>query len=150
MKQTSGTKYLAIVVSIIVGLAVITAIFILDPPSVQRQRKLDSRRVRDLTNISHSIDSYWERKKSLPPDLATLDGEPGLKIPLKDPETGVAYVYEITSSKSYRLCAVFSLDSSGETRECNSRWKWPHGAGRHCFDLKPLKSEDKSDKRQSE
>jgi hypothetical protein len=150
MKRADRVKYLATIVTIIVALAVVTAILILDPPSVQRQRKLDTKRIRDLTNISHSIDSYWERKKSLPPDLATLEREPGLKIPLKDPETGVAYVYELTSSKSYRLCAVFSLDSSDESQECNSCRKWSHGAGRQCFDLKPPKSEDKGDKRQSE
>lgn len=150
MKRASGAKHLALIVTIIVGLAVVTAILLLDPPSLQRQRRLDTKRIRDLTNISYSIDSYWERKKSLPPDLATLDREPGLKIPLKDPETGIAYVYELTNSKSYRLCAVFSLDSSGESQECNPCRKWSHGAGRQCFDLKPLKSEDKTDKRQSE
>lgn len=149
MERASGAKHLAIIVTIIVGLAVATAILILDPPGLQRQRKLDTRRIRDLTNISHSIDSYWERKKSLPPDLATLEREPGLKIPLKDPETGIAYVYEVTSSKSYRLCAVFSVDSSDESQEYNSSRKWSHGAGRQCFDLKPPKSEDKSDERQS-
>ncbi len=150
MKRASGAKYLATIVIIIVGLAVVTAVLILDPPSLQRQRKLDGKRIRDLTNISHSMDAYWERKKSLPPDLATLDKEPGLKIPLKDPETGVAYVYETTTGKSYRLCAVFSVDSSDESQECDSCRKWSHGAGRQCFDLKPLKSEDKSDKRQNE
>src|SRR3990172_5143018 len=140
MKRASGAKHLAIIVTIVVGLAVVTAIIILDPPGLERQRKLDTRRIRDLTIISHSIDSYWERKKSLPPDLATLEREPALKIPLKDSETGIAYVYEVTSSKSYRLCAVFSGDSSDESREYISSRKWSHGAGRQCFALKPPKS----------
>lgn len=150
MKRASGVKYLSALVIVIVALAVIAAILILDPPSLQRQRTLDGKRIRDLINISYSIDVYWERKKSLPPELAALEREPGLKVPLKDPETGVAYVYETTNGKSYRLCAVFSLDSSEESQGYDSYRKWSHGAGRHCFDLKPLKSEDKIDKRQSE
>lgn len=150
MKGASGAKYLAIIATIIVALAVFAAITILDPPSLQRQRKLDARRTQDLRSISHSIDSYWERKKSLPPDLSALEREPGLKIPLQDPETGIAYTYQVTSSMSYQLCAVFSVDSSDESQEYNSSRKWAHGAGKQCFDLKPPKSEDKSDKRQSD
>jgi hypothetical protein len=141
MKTGSGTKILAVTVSIVVGLAIGVAIYILDSPGVQRQRKMDTRRIKDLCDISHSIDTYWDRKKSLPFDLADLDREPGLKIALKDPETSISYVYEVTSNRSYRLCAVFSMDSSGESQEYYMSRKWAHGAGKQCFDLKPPKED---------
>lgn len=145
MKKSNGAKYLAIISTIVVVLAVVSAVIILDPPELQRQRRMDGRRIRDLINISLSVDSYWERKKALPPDLATLEKEPGLRIPMKDPETGLPYVYEIKNTKTYRLCAVFSVDSSGEPQEYNLSRKWSHGAGKQCFNLKPLNKESKTD-----
>ncbi len=144
MKKLGGSKNLAIIVTVIVVLSITAAILLLDPPAVQRQRRLDARRVKDLTGISYSIDSYWERKKSLPPDLATLEREPGLGVPLKDPQTGIAYGYEVTAPKSYRLCAVFELDSSDESREYRLSRKWSHGAGKQCFDLQPQAKIDRN------
>ena len=93
--------------TIVVG-AVITAIALLDPPGVQRQRKMDERRIEDLMSIQRATEEYWTRHKALPPDLATLGKEPGLLVPANDPETGTPYVYEVTGPKSYRLCAVFA------------------------------------------
>jgi hypothetical protein len=137
MKKRNGVTYLAYISIVVVLLAVVAAIIIMDPPGLQRKRRIDTHRVENLKNISMSIDSYWERKKSLPPTLTVLDMEPGLKIPLKDPETGIPYVYEVLGKDSYRLCAVFAVNSSDEAEEYNCSRKWFHGAGRHCFDLKP-------------
>lgn len=138
MSRTDGVRRLAVVVSLIVSLAIVAAIMVLDPPDVQRQLRLDARRVSDMEYISNRIDLYWDRKKLLPEDLAMLAREPGLDgLPLKDPETGNSYVYEVTVVKTYRLCAVFALESPDELRGYDSALKWLHGAGRHCFDLKP-------------
>jgi hypothetical protein len=143
MKKMGGGKQLAIIATVIVVLSVISAIFLLDPPGVQRLRRLDARRVRDLKNITYSIDSYWERKKSLPPDLATIEKEPGLRTALKDPQTGIAYDYDVTTPKSYKLCAVFALDSSDESQESGLSRKWSHGVGKQCFNLRPQAKGDK-------
>jgi hypothetical protein len=145
MKKSKVARNLAIISIVVVLSVVVAAVIILDPPALQRQRRMDGRRVRDLITIAQSIDSYWERKKSLPLDLTTLEMEPGLKIPRKDPETGLPYFYETQSTKSYRLCAVFSVDSSEESQEYNLSRKWSHGAGRQCFDLKPRTKEGKTD-----
>jgi hypothetical protein len=145
MKKLSGAKTLALIATIIVILVIGAAVLILDPPSMQRKQRIDARRVRDLIDISQSVDSYWDRKKTLPLDLATLDNEPGLRIPLKDPETGLPYIYECTNTKSYRLCAVFSVDSSDEGPKYSFSRKWSHGAGKHCFDLKPPVKKDKNE-----
>jgi hypothetical protein len=144
MKKFSGVTFLAVISTVVVLLAVIAAVIIMDPPGVQRKRRIDAHRVNNLKNISTAIDSYWERKKSLPASLNVLDREPGLKIPLKDPETGHPYNYEVLDKESYRLCAVFAVDSSDEAEEYGSLRKWSHGAGRHCFNLKaPIKNTEK-------
>jgi hypothetical protein len=135
MTSTRGDQILAAVVTTIVVGAVITAIILLDPPGVQRQRKMDARRIEDLMGIERAAEEYWTRHKALPPDLAALGKEPGFAVPTSDPETGAAYVYEITSPRSYRLCAVFARTTAETAAIPGYQVKWAHGAGRHCFDL---------------
>ena len=81
MTSTRGDRILAAVVTAIVVGAVITAIVMLDPPGVQRQRKMDARRIEDLMSIQRAAEEYWARHKALAPDLATLGKEPGLLVP---------------------------------------------------------------------
>jgi hypothetical protein len=142
MRTTRGDKILAAVVTAVVVGAVITAIVLLDPPGVQRQRKLDARRIDDLMSIQRAAEEYWTRHKALAPDLAALGKEPGLVVPTNDPETGAAYVYEITGPKSYRLCAVFARTTAERDAIPGYLVRWAHGAGRHCFDLEIPKDRD--------
>ena len=134
MTSASVQKTLAFLVSAVVVCAVVTAI-LLDPPGVQRQRRMDGRRIEDLLSMERAAEEYWNRHKVLPPDLAALAKEPGLRVPEADPETGSPYVYEVTGPKSYRLCAVFGRDSSEGASVPYFSMKRAHGAGRHCFDL---------------
>jgi hypothetical protein len=136
MTSTEGEKILAAVVTTIVVGAVITAIVLLDPPGVQRQRRIDERRIEDLMSIQRAAEEYWTRHKVLPPDLTALGKEPGLVVPATDPETGAGYVYEITGPKSYRLCAVFARSTAERGTIPGYLVQWAHGAGHHCFDLK--------------
>jgi hypothetical protein len=142
MTSNRGDKILVAVVTTIVVGAVVAAIILLDPPGVQRQRKMDARRIEDLMSIQRAAEEYWTRHKALAPDLATLGKEPGLVVPMNDPETGAAYVYEITGPMSYRLCAVFSRTTAERGTIPGYLVRWAHGAGRHCFDLKIPKGED--------
>jgi hypothetical protein len=144
MTSTTGNKILAAVVTTIVVGAVITAIVLLDPPGVQRQRKMDSRRIEDLMSIQRATEEYWTRHKVLPPDLATLGKEAGLLVPANDPETGAPYIYEGTGPKSYRLCADFARTTAERAAIPSYLIQWAHGAGRHCFDLKIPKDVDES------
>ena len=115
MTSASVQKTLAFLVSAVVVCAVVTAI-LLDPPGVQRQRRMDGRRIEDLLSMERAAEEYWNRHKVLPPDLAALAKEPGLRVPEADPETGSPYVYEVTGPKSYRLCAVFARFVRGSLR----------------------------------
>ncbi|MGC8639234.1 MAG: hypothetical protein ACP5XB_05070 [Isosphaeraceae bacterium] len=135
MTPVSGTKLLAFAVTAIVVGSLCAAVVLLDPPGVQRQRKMDERRIQDLMSLQRATEEYWTRHKALPPDLATLSKEPGLRVPETDPETGSPYGYEVTGPKSYRLRGVFARDSAEGASAPYYSVKWAHGAGRHCFDL---------------
>jgi hypothetical protein len=143
MTSASAHKVLVWPISAVVIGAVITAI-LLDPPGVQRQRKMDARRVEDLSSIQRATEEYWNRHKVLPTDLAMLGKEPGLRVAATDPETGSPYIYEVTGPKSYRLCAVFARDSSERAAGPYFSVTWAHGAGRHCFELTLPKKDDET------
>lgn len=125
------------IVSAVVVSAVIAAITILGPPSVQRQRKMDQVRVQNLTYIGLSVNGYFVRHKALPHDLDGLAKEPGYKIVQSDPDTGKPYGYQILSPTSYRLCADFTADSATDSPDSYNAYEnvtWAHGRGRQCFD----------------
>ena len=137
MTRGGGARILAYIVGATVLAAVIAGIVILGPPKRQRQLRLDERRVKDLIGIQGDVNNYWQRHKALPPDLVTLSREPGHRPPPTDPERGMEYEFEITGAESFRLCAVFTFDSSEapEPGRYFSTESWAHGAGRHCFDV---------------
>jgi hypothetical protein len=125
------------IVSAVVVSAVIAAIVILGPPSVQRQRKMDEARVQNLTHIELSVNGYFVRHKELPADLDALAKEPGYHIARSDPDTGKPYGYQILSPTSYRLCADFTADSATDSPDSYNAYinvTWAHGQGRQCFD----------------
>ncbi len=141
MSQSGKVAPLAAAVSLVVLGAIVAGVVLLDPPGVQRQRKLDQRRAGDLNTISLAIDEYWRRHaNTLPHDLAVLSVEPGLRVDLSDPESKLPYGYEVQDARAYRLCAVFAGDSGQQPRSFNGGpGAWAHGQGRHCFSLKPPK-----------
>ncbi len=66
-----GVRILASIVTATVVAALVAAIILMGPPSRHREHRLDERRVQDLMGIQRMADVYWERHKSLPPDLVT-------------------------------------------------------------------------------
>ncbi|MCK4356475.1 hypothetical protein KAW44_05270 [Candidatus Bipolaricaulota bacterium] len=126
-----------IVISLVVAVlaVVIVGVILLDSPAEVRARRLDERRVDDLRDIARRLDFYWTREGTLPSSLEDLANEPGVFIELYDPETGQPYEYRVLGSNAYELCAEFARDTAeGQGRPY--RDYWPHGQGRHCFELK--------------
>lgn len=125
------------IVTAVVAASVIAAIVVLGAPSVQRQRKMDEMRVRNLTLITRSVDGYFARHKELPADLDALAKEPGYHIARSDPDTGKSYGYQILGATSYRLCAEFTGDSATDSSQYFGAYvnvTWAHGQGHQCFD----------------
>lgn len=140
MSGPDGTKILiGIAVVVVVG-AVGAGLVALGPPSEERARRLDERRVEDLRGIAGAVDLYWTRHGSLPASIQELSDESGVTISTGDPETGQDYELQLLETATYEVCASFER-SSAEPRERSvsardaSENFWSHGAGRQCFRL---------------
>lgn len=124
-------RFTAIAATIAVISAVVGGIYVAGSPAGQRLLRIDERRVQHLRQLARNINSYWNRNKRLPPELASLtDGVSVRRIPT-DPETKKQYEYRVLDERSYRLCADFLRESQGDSSDDF----WSHAAGRQCFDF---------------
>ena len=113
--------------------AIVTGLILIGSPSAERMRRLDEIRVRDLTQLSHAIDLYWQREGKLPPSLDSLATVPDASFrSTMDPLTSAPYSYRAIDSSRYELCAAFAADNPSP--EFSDRF-WAHGVGRTCFEL---------------
>lgn len=135
MSADGAGRRLLIVAGAVVIAVVAVAIAVMGSPSAQRKAKLDDRRVHDLQRIVDAVDRYYEHHDALPPDLATLAAQPGLRLAIADPVDGTPYDYEIAGGRGFRLCATFTTDTA-DIRPRMRPWSpaWNHDAGRGCFD----------------
>lgn len=136
MSGLRSGQWLATAASVVVVATLAAAIAVMGPPSVQRQLKLDQKRVADLQRIARLVENHANRSRSLPPDLATLVRQPGMTVATGDPLDGAPYGYQVTGERSYRLCATFATDTALAK---DDQWpriddEWRHGSGRQCFD----------------
>lgn len=136
MTRGSG-GILLIAATTAVGAALVVGMSILGSPAVQRQQRLDSVRVEDLTAIERLITRFAALHKRLPRDLASLTREAGFSVRTNDPESGVPYGYQTLGADSYLLCATFKTHSSEATSQNDYGQPfgttWAHGIGRQCF-----------------
>lgn len=141
--------FFVIVISAFVIGPLITALFMIGSPAKERARKLDETRISNLDSMHYSIDGYYTLNKKLPESLDTLvkSGQYYL-TGIQDPETGLPFHYEVTSEKTYKLCATFTNESpkNGQYDYVYNRYSpgvgsngqlmsWHHPKGYHCFDL---------------
>src|SRR5690606_27918505 len=134
-KQDRAGRWLAIVASAEVLATVGIAVMVMDSPAVQRDGRLDSRRIDELNRIVQAIDTYVQANYTLPPDLATLAAQPGQQLSIADPVTGTSYDYTVDGARSYTLCAVFVTDTAKDQAR-GGPWnagEWNHDVGPQCF-----------------
>lgn len=101
--------------AIIIGLiAIILGFVVVGSPTRQRNLKMDSQRISDLSSIQWQIINHWQQKESLPKALDELnDSISGYVVPV-DPQTKVPYIYKnslTNDNYSFELCADFALES---------------------------------------
>lgn len=133
-------KYFVVLISLIIGLAVVTGFFIVGSPQEQRLLKFDERRIQDLQLIQSELINYWVNKEGLPSNLADLrDDLRGFSMP-EDPQTNEEYGYKIRDDLNFALCANFS-NSSPEISTPKPAYpepiyqeSWQHQAGYTCFE----------------
>lgn len=139
----SAPRTLAVVSGVIVVGAIVGGLFLIGSPGEARSAKLDARRVSDLRSIAQGIDAHWNRRGSLPADVAELEEILPHGVTLADPETNQPYTYRPVDDGVYELCAVFETDCTEHERRCARDWSRDvrignHGMGEQCFEVKPV------------
>lgn len=126
-------KVLSVLAALVAVAAVATSIW-LNPPSENKARSLDQKRLQGLKLTEDAIKKYFDIHHALPADLKALDSETNQPIQANwyDPETHQPLEYEIKGQKSYSLCANFARNSEGQTPDEYLFKK--HNAGRNCFE----------------
>jgi hypothetical protein len=132
MKRLSPPQVVGGLLTVVAIAAIAIGMLILGSPAEERVRRLDERRVQDLTNIAEAVDLYWTRRARLPSSFDELRSEPGGSVGFNDPSTNELYEYQSLEAEKYELCAKFDRDSQGSGQTINDGF-WSHGAGRQCF-----------------
>lgn len=149
VKQGGNKKILRgveIVTIVFVVLSLAGSFMIMGSPKEQRLRRIDDQRVSSLQNMYYAVQNYYAEMEVLPTSTEQIFTKltPGMGISGLDPQTNEPYVYEVTGSTTYKLCATFSTVSYErevvrETKPENafgSEYDWTHEAGYYCFDRK--------------
>ncbi|MCX6715436.1 MAG: DUF5671 domain-containing protein [Candidatus Taylorbacteria bacterium] len=151
-KGRAARKTVAVVGLVLVIIAIIAGFVIVGSPSKQRALRFDSQRVNDLQSIQWQVINFWQRKATLPTELAEVKDSISGNIVPSDPDTDKPYEYAITGKNTFELCAMFSLptpdlkgrgayygggmggayyDTSAYKNGADDIWK--HETGRTCF-----------------
>ena len=131
MTALSPRNVVGVIAIAVVAVAVVGGLMRVGPPSVERERRLDERRVEDLRLIADAIDLHWTRSGSLPPSLDALPDTVASDASFSDPASGQSYEYRALTESTFELCASFGTDELPPSLEVF----WSHPVGRHCFDL---------------
>ena len=130
----------SIAVGVLVVATIVSGFFILGTPGQARLVRIDENKVQNLQMIQSQIVSYWQAKQTLPQSLEDLnDSISGFSAPT-DPQSHQPYVYEVTGTYSFRLCADFNgpsqagADSYARPYDMEGQDNWSHTVGYTCFD----------------
>lgn len=138
MNRPAVGRNLLIAATLIVVATLVAALWVMESPSKQRDRRIDERRVEQLEAISDALDAWENNHQRLPASLGELANQPGLSIATVDPVDGKPYEYQALSGWGYRVCARFATSTADRPIGDNGiGWyekRWMHPVGRHCFD----------------
>ena len=118
--------------TLLVVVAVVAAVAVMGGPGEERVRRLDEKRVQDLTELKLQVDVFWTRQHRLPTSLDEMAAATGGLGTRRDPGTGAPYEYRAMSATEYELCSTFARPSS---ESATAGIPWTHAAGRQCFPL---------------
>ena len=129
-----------------IGIIIIIGFFVAGSPFKQRLVRFDSQKTADLQNIQWQVVMYWQKKQKLPSTIDELRDDITGYISPRDPQSGTAYEYRATGTRTFELCAEFNLTSQ-DSQDKNSYARpyptmegsgamnesWDHVAGHVCF-----------------
>lgn len=138
-----------IAVAIVAVVSIVSGFFIVGTPWQARLARFDDQKVNDLQNIQSQVINYYQAKQKLPESLADINTSLMYSPLPVDAQTGEQYGYEATGPLSFKLCAMFNVESRknqniySETRAIMpvpagvkgmTKDNWQHGKGQVCFD----------------
>ena len=131
--QANSGKVLSILAALVAIVAVSASIW-LNPPSDNRARSLDQKRLEGLKLTEDAMSKYFDIHHALPADLKVLDTEKNqpMQANWHDPVTNQPLEYEVMGERSYSLCAKFDRGSDWQTPDDYLFKK--HNVGRNCFE----------------
>lgn len=125
---------------VVISVTFIAGFFIIDSPTVSRQKNIDQQTVNNLQVIDGSVQNYFSETGKLPQKLDDLQST---KF-----STGIGNIKTITyatkGADRYELCANFQRSSLDDISSLNREFAqdWRHGAGNFCFTRIVLKKTD--------
>lgn len=151
--RESTKKALSYLGIVLVIAAIVGGFVVVGSPTKQRDLRLDSQRVNDLSSIQWQVINHYQQKEALPATLKELNDEiSGYLVP-KDPVSSEEYSYRIidANSRKFELCATFarsSEDNKGRGQygvgygvSYSTSYPrpygediWDHAAGKVCFE----------------
>ena len=157
-REVKKAKMIGWITALVVLIAIVSGFFIIGSPTSQRLVRFDEQKVHDLQGIQSQVIRFWQNKERLPESLEELDDPiSSFMVPI-DQQTFEGYGYNVISSLSFELCAVFNKENarlSGENIRIAKTFggpgiedsNWAHGVGEVCFertidpDLYPVKKD---------
>lgn len=130
-------RFLLVAAAAVVAATLVAALWVMESPGKQRDRRIDQRRTQQLGAIANAVETWFGGHQRLPASLAELAGQPGLSLAVADPVDGQPYGYRITAERSYELCARFATSTAERDGDAGRfGWydrDWLHPAGSYCF-----------------
>jgi hypothetical protein len=136
INKFSFSASLLVVVSIF-----IFGFFIIDSPSLSRDKRIDLQVVNELQSADSAIRNYFNEGGKLPEKITDLD-KTNFAF---QAQKGSSLEYQKTAEDKFVLCANFVRSNENDPQEntgLSFDKEWRHSAGKACFDRIALKGEN--------
>jgi hypothetical protein len=125
-------KFLKIffIASLVLTVAVfITSFFTVESPAIARDRKLDDAVLNNFYSIDSCVDQYYRETNKMPDGFAVMKTDcPYLTSDvLQDSQTKQAFIYQVTGTTTYQICANFRTSNIG--KDNNPAQSYPSAVG---------------------
>lgn len=146
-------RYVSIGVGVLAAMTIVAGFFIVGTPAEARLARFDAQKVIDLQTIQSQVLSYYQAKQKLPAALADINTSLAYGPLPVDVQTGREYVYQMTGTLTFKLCADFNgasrnLQQVGDlgvytvpitvtpigATKGMAQDNWQHESGIVCFD----------------
>jgi hypothetical protein len=108
--------------------AIVGGLILTGGPHTGRMRRMDERRVQDLSQLKNAIENHFRIHQTLPNSIKDLKN---VEDAITDPVSDKRYPYKRIKADSFQLCAIFELEDL--TSEHSVEGFKNHKAGLDCF-----------------